>query len=190
MCLRLVCCLACEVDTAALYLVQIMPGKWPWKVGCVVPRLSFCVQCMGLQVLVALHAWVLFSSLGMAAMVDRQSGYLLLSEDKAIGLLASRLLPDLRNEILHDFCWGCFVGFFEACVFLVFHGKAHDPLGQKCLLLSPYPGETAGVLPSTVTGQGSLVILMKETHFKRYNLGESCLGQRSKGGWDWELWCQ
>lgn len=53
-----------------------------------------------------------------------------------------------------------------SCVFPVLHGRAHDPLGQKCLLLTPYPGETAGVLPSTITGQGALVMLMKETHFK------------------------
>lgn len=51
-------------------------------------------------------------------------------------------------------------------MFLVLHGSAHDCLGQKHLLLPPYPHKTAGVLPSTVTGQGSLAVLMKETYFK------------------------
>ena len=53
---------------------------------------------MSLQVLVALYAQVLlFSSLSMASMVDSQSGYLVLSEDEAIGLPASRSLPDLQE---------------------------------------------------------------------------------------------
>lgn len=69
-------------------------------------------------------------------------------------------------------------------MFPVLHGRAHDSLGQKCLLLPPYPGETAGVLPSTITGHGSFVIAMKETHCRWYNLGKSCLGQSSKREWD------
>jgi len=51
-------------------------------------------------------------------------------------------------------------------MFPVLHGRADAPLGQKHVLLPPYPGETAGVLPSTITGQGPLVILMKETRSK------------------------
>jgi len=80
------------------YVVQIMPGKQPWRVGCVVLRLSLCMPCMSLQAPVALRTWVLLvSSLGMAAMVDSQSGYLVLLEDEAMGLPASRSLPDLQE---------------------------------------------------------------------------------------------